>query len=293
MERDDGPTFDDVFEMLSRGPFSQPKRKPLQPSAETCYRRAMELAPDWKEPAVQLMTLLEEDEKWEAAEAIGKKLLKQFPDDVPTLIRVSSIQQTLGKSDEALASLKEALKANPLDRQLRTGVAALVLEQGRTHASLKRFDEARQAFQEAAAHDDGLLKSIAKAAEAACEFKAKNSERANQLAAEAGIRPSHVPASIYQVFVECTRIKVDKPILQQQQAQFDEMLAADRTIPELINLSVTFAFYRDEPRRYRGIGPHEKKIMARIERAIRADELPKRISLNSASCSGNTSYRKS
>jgi tetratricopeptide (TPR) repeat protein len=279
LEHNGEPSFTDFLDMLSGGrpPRGLPSQRPLQPPAERCYKRAMELAPDWKEPAAKLMNLLEESEEWEAAEAVGRKILKESPDDVPTLVAVSGIQHELGKTDEALASLKEALKNNPLDRALRMGVALLTLEHGRSLALTKKFEAARQALAEAAVHAEtaatagGVLPSIVKAAMAACEFKANDLERARQLEAEAVITKNFGPASFYEIFVECSRIKVDKPTLKQFQARLDEALQQQGTVPEVINLLLVLHIYKGEPHRYRGIGPHEKKIVARAALALKGD----------------------
>jgi tetratricopeptide (TPR) repeat protein len=281
LEGDDDMSFDDYFEMILEGPDGRGgrrgKRQSLQPAPDACYRRAMELAPGWKEPAVRLMKLHEEEENWEAAEAIGAKILKDSPDDVPTLIAVSSIQQALGKADEALANMKHALKNNPLDRALRMGVGSLTLEFGRSCALSNEFDAARQALAEAAAHAEAgagpksVIVAVIKAALAACEFKAKNRERAEQLAAETVVTSNFVPASAYAIFVESGRIKLDKPTLRQFQARCDEALEGRHTIPEVINLLHVLDIYQKEPQRYRGIGPHNKKIAARAAEAVEGD----------------------
>ncbi len=279
LENNEEPSFRDFLDMLSSGrpPRGMGSQRPLQPSAESCYRGAMELAPGWKEPAAKLMKLLEEDEKWDAAEKVGRKILKEAPDDVPTLVAVSSIQHALGKTDEALASLKEALKNNPLDRALRMGVAMLTLVHGRTLAVLNKFEAARQVLAEAAVHAqaavsaEGVLVSVVKAAMAACELKAKNLERAGQLEAETVISKNFGPASIYELFAECSRIKVDKPALKRFQVRLDEALQQPCTVPEAINLLLVLHIYKGEPQRYRGIGPHEKKIMALAAGALQGD----------------------
>ena len=72
---------------LPFSPFGGPRDKPrrLEPSAEKCFRRAAELAPDWDEPAVALFELYDERGETKKSLDAGRALLQRFPDHQPTL----------------------------------------------------------------------------------------------------------------------------------------------------------------------------------------------------------------
>jgi tetratricopeptide (TPR) repeat protein len=271
-EGDDGDIDElaELFGMGRRRGAAPEKRKPLVPTAETCYRQALELAPGWREPAARLLDLLQDAEKWPEAEDVGRRALELHPDDVKLLLDLSNVQQAQGKMDEALGSLKRALKNNPLDRVLRTGVAVLDVQAGRALTLAKQYDAARASFAEALQLEPDAVGPVARAAWAACETKAGDTARAGQLAAELPAAPPHGLASAYYLFVEFNRAKVAKPTLKPRQEAFEQALAAGPSVAELLPLALAMSFYRNERPPYRGLGTHEKKLLALLLAAVDA-----------------------
>ena len=271
LDDDEGSMFNDFMDIFQPRRKSKPAKKPLKPDTNECYRLAMKFAPEWIEPASRLMMMLVEAEKWEEAEEVGRQILAHSPDDVDVLMSVSGVQVAQGKISEALENMRHALKNNPLDRNLRTAVAAIVLQQGRAAGLKGTFDEARASFAEASALVEGILRATIVAAWAACEWKAGDAERATQLAGEVSARESFKVAVDYLLLVECSRIKVNKDLLKERQARFDSAIEADRPLSELVGPLLCLTVYRDEKPKYRGIGTHEKKISARVLAAIQAN----------------------
>ena len=255
--------FDDFMFMFS--PHSSRKKKvktPLVPSIETCFRRAMELAPDWKDPAVGLMNWYEEKENWVEAETIGLKILERFPDDNTLLMAVSNAQFNMGKKSEALEKMRRALKNNPLDRTLRTGVAVYSVQIGRALALEGDREAAVAAFREAIDLDAEICGNAARAGWAACEYKAGFKAKAEELVAELAAEPDARIAAAFYLLVECTRIKANKAFLKEVQKRFDDALADKPTMEEINSFALALGLYRQEVPPYRGIGTHEKKLAA-------------------------------
>ena len=96
---------------------------PLNPSAEQCYRKALELAPDLLEAHEALVVLHRRARRNAKAEKAARQLLEHFPDHLPTLEGLSELLAEKEKYDEALEVLQRAWKANPLNRELRSNVA--------------------------------------------------------------------------------------------------------------------------------------------------------------------------
>jgi hypothetical protein len=119
--------FDDFF-----GFFSSPKRgakppreKPPDPVAY--LRKAVELAPDWEAPAVELYEAYHEAGKPADAEAVARAFLARAPGSVPMLTRLAEGLARAGRAADALDLRRKALAANPLDRSNRVmfGYAAV------------------------------------------------------------------------------------------------------------------------------------------------------------------------
>jgi tetratricopeptide (TPR) repeat protein len=262
------PELEEIFELLS-GRAPKPPGKPLNPSAEACYRAAMKLSPASPKSSARLMELLQEQEKWVEAEAIGAQALQHHPEDVELRLDVASAQQAQGKIAEALANLKQALKSNPLDRALQAGVATLNLQNGRAQTLLKEFDQARTAFRESIDLGPQITANVARAACAATEFKAGDPHRASRLIDELS---SSVPAivSAYLLTVELGRAKIAKKFAAEHQTRFEAALEQKPAAAELGPLMCAVLQYRQETPVYRGIGAHEKKLLGLIQAAVDA-----------------------
>jgi tetratricopeptide (TPR) repeat protein len=268
VEEDEPSDFNEIMDLLNGRAPRKPKQAPLVPSAEACYHEAAKLAPDWPEPAGLLMGWLRDEDRWAEAEAVGRQALERHPEHHDLLIELAQIQQAQGKLSEALASLQRALRGNPLDRQLRMGVGVLDIQHGRALAEDKQFDAARAAFREALDLMPDELGAVARAALAACEFKAGNPENGKRLIAEL----PETLANAYTLFVELTRAKAARPLIKPHQTRFETALADGSTFGDLLSIALAISFYRHELPPYRGLGTHEKKLLARLQAFV--DSLP-------------------
>src|SRR5262249_7486871 len=145
--------------------------KSLKPTAEECFQRSLELAPDQLEPYEELFHYYEREHKPKKAEQTARRLLERFPDHVPTLVALSALRAGQQDYAESLTLLQQALKNNPLDRKLRSKLSTTHLFNARSHAEAGRFDEARQEYQTTLALDSKNEAAVL-CKWAACEFKA-------------------------------------------------------------------------------------------------------------------------
>ncbi|HEX3146934.1 MAG TPA: tetratricopeptide repeat protein [Gemmataceae bacterium] len=267
---DEEDDFDDFFSFFDRNVRrGKPARKPLKPSAETCFQRAGELAPDWPAPALEMLREL--DGKPDKAVAMTDQLLTRFPNHLPILEAAARLYESLGEMVKAHEVLKRALAANPLDRELRQQAARLSLNAARRLAETGDFEAARAGLREAGDLAGGSQSLAVIAIQAAIEL------RAGDLAAFQTHRdlllnaPNAKLAGAYRIMVEGSRLKLKKPVLGPYQTAFADGLAGPVSVSELIALLEALDQYRQEPVPYRGLKTQEKKIVERVMAATTGD----------------------
>ena len=269
-EGDDFDGFEEIFAFFDRGRKRKPApRKPLKPSAEECFRRAGELAPDWASPALEL--LREYAARPDKALAAVEDLLRRFPDNLPILESAAGLYERLGDTAKAHECLKRALAANPLDRELRQQAAGLAVNAARRHAEAGDFAAARAGLREAADLGGPALAAAVLALGAAVELRAGDTEAATRHQESLTSQPDARLAAAYRLAVEGSRLKVKKKDLGPHQAAFTEGLAGPATVGELAALLEALDQYRREPVPYRGLKTHEKKVLDRVAAAARAE----------------------
>lgn len=267
---DEFEEFGDFFDFFSRDGRRKPRaRKPLSPSAEECFRRAADLAPDWVVPATQL--LREYEGKPAKAVAAVETFLRRFPGELELLEEAARLYEGLGETAKARACLKQALAANPLDRELRQRAAGLSLNDARRRAEAREYEEARAALREAAGLGEAALAPAVAALAATIEHRAGEVAVAAKHQETLMAFPDGRLAATYRLLVEGTRLKMKKAELAPQQAAFTEGLAGSTSAGELIALLDALDQYRQEPAPYRGLKTHEKKILDRVSAAAKAD----------------------
>src|SRR5262249_15965374 len=154
-------------------------------TAEQCFQHSLELAPDQLETHEALFHYFQQQEQEAKAAKAAQKLLERFPEHVPTLCELGDLKMGQEKYGEALTMFQRALKINPLDRRLRARVSTAHLFNARTFAESGRFDEARAEYQACLAYKEGEDEASALCKWAACEFKAGNKTRAEELLQQA------------------------------------------------------------------------------------------------------------
>jgi len=243
---------------------------PLDPPAEKCFQKSLELAPDLLETHEALVHHHLEAKREGKAEKAARQLLQQFPNHVPTLELLSDLRRKHGDYATALELMEQALKGNALDRRLRRKVSDAHLLLARTHVESGRFDEARRQFQASLDLSGGSDGSMILAHWAACEFKAGDSARAEELIQQALTRTAAPVGVSYLLLTEVLRLKLDRSLKK----RFEEDLKAGLAAPNpdgAIFLTRILAGLHTGGIKYIGQKGHTQKALSYIYKARNLD----------------------
>jgi tetratricopeptide (TPR) repeat protein len=245
--------------------------RPLKPSAEQCFEKAIELAPDQIEPYEDLFRHYRDEGEDAKALKAARRLLERFPDHVPTLEEFGDMQIKRGAYVEGLGLLQRALRGNPLDRPLRGKVGTAHLWNARRHAEEGRFEDARRHHEAALTFFDGKEQASIWCRRAACEFKAGDAALAEQSLEKARSLGESPLGVSYTLLTECARLKLDRKLKARFEREFKEGLTEPPTAAAAADLVGLAASLQSAGVGYHGQKTHAKKIIAYAQQAAGAD----------------------
>jgi len=111
------------------------------PAAQMLLEKAVALRPDDAESHYLLGRAYGQDKKYQFAAQQFRETLKLSPGHTQALIDLGTIEETMGRLDEAEARYRQALRAGPNPRAQR-GLASLLTKQGRREDAVKALREA-------------------------------------------------------------------------------------------------------------------------------------------------------
>jgi tetratricopeptide (TPR) repeat protein len=262
----------DKIDMLPPFLRDHPQRpRPLSPSAEKCFQRSLELAPDQLETHVALFQYYRSQKKNKQAEKAARELLRHFPEHVPTLEALGTLRIENGAYVEGLELLQKALRGNPLDRGLRSQVGTAHLFNARSQAEAGQFDQARAEYQAALAYWDQKDRSSVYCKWAACEFKAGQDARAEELVQQAQTEAGSDVAVAFGMLIEAIRLKLRPALKTRFNKAFTGGLAEPPTSRAAASLAEIARAHHVAGFTYHGQKTHEKKVLAYVEKASKAD----------------------
>jgi tetratricopeptide (TPR) repeat protein len=241
--------------------------RPLNPSAEKCFERSLELALDLLEAHEALFRQYRKAGQSKKAQAVARRLLERFPDHIPTLQGLAELLEQEGEPEEALALLLRALKNNPLQRDLREGVGHAYLLCGRASTQAGQFDKARQHYQAAVALEDRANKSPIYCKWAACEFRAGQTARAEELLQQASSQSPSALDVHFTMVIELGRLKLPRPLKAPFDRDFKAGLAAPPTAADVVALLQTATHHELAGVTYHGQKTHVKQILTYVDKA--------------------------
>jgi tetratricopeptide (TPR) repeat protein len=241
--------------------------RPLKPSAEQCFKKGLKLAPNLLEAHEELFSYLRAGDDLGKAEAAGRQLLERFPDHVETLESLADLLMAKEHYPEALELFERALKNHPLDRQLRSKLGTAHTYNARAHAEAGRFDEARAEYQAALGLDDRQDNSSILCKWAACECKAGDAPRAEELLTKALSESGHRLAVAFSMLIEIIRLKLPRPLKTRFDKEFKDALEEPATGASAAAVVDTAAAHAAAGVVYHGQKTHEKKVLAYVEKA--------------------------
>jgi tetratricopeptide (TPR) repeat protein len=245
--------------------------RPLKPTAEECYKRSLELAPDQLDTHYELFVHYRDKEKSGKAEQAARKLLKQFPEHAPTLEGLGDLLMAKAEYAEALGLFERALKTNPLERRLRAKVGNAHSYKARQDADAGRFDEARAGYQAALAYSEGDRNYPVLCKWAACEFKAGEPDKAEELLQRAHAEEDNRLAVAFSMLIETIRFKLPKKLKDRFDREVKECLAQPPTARAAAAVIDTAASMRAAGVTYFGQKTHEKRVIGYLEKALKLD----------------------
>jgi tetratricopeptide (TPR) repeat protein len=240
--------------------------RPLKPSAEACFRRSLELAPDDLETHVSLVEHYQKRNDAAKAEKAGRQLLERFPDHAGTLEMLAELCRASKKYEEMLGLLQRALKVNPLEQRLRAKVSHAHAALARARTEAERYDEARQEYQAALAFFEGHGKFLLHCQWAACEFRAGQAERAEELIAQARTDTGQSLPVAHAMLAESVRYKLPKDIKGRFDKEFTAALAGPAEAAAAFASLGTAAAYHGGQITYYGQKTHAKKLVTYLGR---------------------------
>jgi tetratricopeptide (TPR) repeat protein len=258
----------DLDEMEGLPPFfrDMPGRpRPLKPSAEECFDRSLKLDPDSLSTYQDLIEHYQREEQPNKIEEAARRLLARFPDHAPTLEILGDLRMQQEDYTEGLSLFQRARQISPLEPRLREKVAAAHIYLARSLAEAGKFDEARAAFQASLALD-GEDRSAVWCKWAACEFKAGDAPRAEELIQKAREVAGHPLPVAYQMLVEATRLKLKTAIKKRFADEFTEALNGPPGAVAAVACLRFAISHRLAGVKYMRQKAHEKRLLAYLDR---------------------------
>jgi hypothetical protein len=266
------PTHDTLKALPGALRAAAGRLRQLSPPAEECFRRAAELAPDQLEPLEALFEHLRDAGYTPRAEKVGRELLQRFPGHVPTLEALGELCLERKKHGPGLELLQQALKGNPLDRTLKEKVLTAHLHHARAEVEAGRFDAARQDYQSALALQGAGGPTWILARWAACEFKAGDEARAEELLAQARAGGGPPLALSFTMLTEAIRLKLGPKLKARFDGEFKAGLAEAPSAPAAADTLRMAAALERAGVTYHGQKTHRQKVLAYLEKARREAE---------------------
>jgi tetratricopeptide (TPR) repeat protein len=247
------------------GFFEDEQLAPLSPSAEKCFQKSLELASDILGTHTALVQFHLEAKREAKAEKAARQLLKHFPDHVPTLELLGDLKRGHGDYEAALDLFQQAIKGNPLDRQLRRKLSDAYLLLARKHTDSSQFDEARQSFQPALDLETGPDGAMILAYWAGCEFKAQNEPRAEELLQQAMARTTAPVGIAFLLLTQVHGLKLPRALKTRFDAELKTGLA-NPTPEGAVFLTRIVAGLHAGGVRYVGSKGHAQKVVTYVNK---------------------------
>ncbi|MFM8723832.1 MAG: tetratricopeptide repeat protein, partial [Planctomycetaceae bacterium] len=102
----------------------------LLPKAESDFRKALELSPDWTDPAIELAELLQESHRQRDAMPLFQKLLERRQFTVRAATGLADCLKSVGEPQQAATVLEQTREAGQTDAAWWIATGRLHFEEG-------------------------------------------------------------------------------------------------------------------------------------------------------------------
>jgi tetratricopeptide (TPR) repeat protein len=240
--------------------------EPLKPGPEACFEKALQLEPKLLDAHAGLFRYHLRAGHTEKAIKAGRRLLELFPDHLQTLEELAELYGQQSKHTEELELLQQALRHNPLDRDLRRRLGNANLARARQLAEKEKIDKARPHYESALSFAEPHAHGVLSCCWAAAEMKAGNQERADELLAQARAKSPGEIMITYVLLVEANRLKLPGAVKTRFTKQFNESVGDKPTPPLALALLEYLRQLGLEDFTYHGLKTHTKKIYDFVDR---------------------------
>jgi hypothetical protein len=216
-----------------------------------------------------LVELYRDQRKLNKAVAAARRLLERFPDHVPTLVTLGDLRMGAHDYAEGIALFERAIQHNPLDRSLRKRLSTAHIFRARDHAESARFEDARAEYRAALALAERSDNSSVHCKWAACEFRARDAARAEELLGQALADAGSRLAVAYSMLIEAVRLRLT-PEKKRFNNEFNALLAGPADGASAAALAETAASHAAAGITYHGQKTHEKKVLSYLQKALPA-----------------------
>ena len=110
--------------------------------AESAFRRALSLHPEFAEAHNNLGNVLLEQKKWKAAEKSFRRALKLIPDNAMLLSNIGKTLHQQGKTEAALETLRQAIRLDPHSATAMHTLGTVLMETGKADEAVEQFRRA-------------------------------------------------------------------------------------------------------------------------------------------------------
>lgn len=235
---------------------------PLKPSAQECFERSLELAPNLLGAHEGLFHHLLQSEQEERAITAAERMIKLFPDHVETLEEVADLHTRHNRYAEALTLLEQALKHNPLDRTVREKLSVAHMGVARQLALKEKYDKARQHYRSSLTFSDPEQHVSIWCRWAACEIKAGDQTRADELLTQASEKAPGELFVTYIMLTETNRLKLSNTLKTKLTREFNRGIETTPSPSLALALAGYAASLLASGVKYHGQQTHNKKIIA-------------------------------
>jgi len=235
--------------------------KPLHPTAEECYRKAIELAPALSDAHTGLFRSMLLGGKEKQAIEAGEALIEKFPHDVETARMLGAVLLERERHQRACEVWEQVVRMQPLDTSARQFLAGACRGRARELVLKKDYAQARLRYQAALDYSAVDQRASTLCCWAVAERIAGDPARADELLAQARAVVGELYIS-YLLLVEAHRMSLapkEKTLLGKE---FTTKLADPVDTPTVLALVEYAASLVMRGVTYYGIKTHIKKIIA-------------------------------
>jgi len=112
--------------------------------AESAFRRALSMQPEFAKAHNNLGNLLLEQEKWKPAEKSFRRALELLPDNAMLLGNIGKALHGQGKTTAGLDTLQQAIRLDPHSAMAIYTLGTVLMESGKTDEALEQFGRAHE-----------------------------------------------------------------------------------------------------------------------------------------------------